>query len=341
MPGLGDIWFLLIGILLLGYAILDGFDLGVGALHLYVARSDQERRTVLRSIGPVWDGNEVWLLVAGGALFAAFPLVYATAFSSLYLALILLLCALIFRAVSLEFRDQLESAGWRRAWDRAFSAGSALPALLFGVAVGNVVQGLPIDEAGAYTGGLIGLLTPFPLAVGLLSVALFVTHGASWLVLKTDGIVAERARRAAAVGWGALVMLWVVVTAGARLAAPDRWVAFDEPLPWLAPGAVVVALALFPILLRRGSELATFLVSALGITGMLATMGIGLYPNLLPATENPDRSLTIEKAASSDLTLTVMLVITAIGMPLVLLYTAAIYRHFRGKVRLDETGYGH
>jgi cytochrome bd ubiquinol oxidase subunit II len=341
MPNLGDIWFLLIGVLLLGYAILDGFDLGVGVIHLVVARTDAERRTVLRSIGPVWDGNEVWLLTAGGALFAAFPLVYATVFSGFYLAFMLLLAALIFRAVSLEFRDQLEGAAWRRAWDVAFTAGSTLPALLLGVAVGNIVQGLPIDANGQYAGGLIGLLTPFPLVVGLMSVALFVTHGAAWLVLKTEGAVAARARRIALAGWAALAVLWIVATVVGRMSAPDRWAAFDGPLPFLAPLAVIAGLAAFPLLLRARRELAAFGASALGITGLLATMGIGLYPNLVPATTDPGRSLTIERAASSELTLTVMLVIALVGMPLVLLYTAAIYWHFRGKVKLDESGYGH
>ncbi len=202
MPTLGDIWFLLVGVLLLGYAVLDGFDLGAGVLNPFVAKTDDERRTVLRSIGPVWDGNEVWLLTAGGALFAAFPLVYATVFSGFYLALMLLLAALIFRAVALEFRDQLEGAGWRRAWDVAFFLGSAVPALLLGVAIGNIIRGLPLNAAGEYTGGLIGLLTPFPLIIGLLVVALVTTHGAAWLLVKTQGALAERTRRAALAGLG-------------------------------------------------------------------------------------------------------------------------------------------
>jgi cytochrome bd ubiquinol oxidase subunit II len=341
MPALGDIWFLLVGVLLLGYAVLDGFDLGVGILHPFVARTNEERRVVMRSIGPVWDGNEVWLLTAGGALFAAFPLVYATVFSGFYLALVLLLVALIFRAVALEFRDQVDGGGWRRAWDVAFFAGSAVPALLLGVAVGNIVRGLPLDETGAYTGGLVGLLTPFPLIVGLLVVALATTHGAAWLTLKTGGALAGRARRAALAGWAALAVLWVVATVAGFALAPDRWDAFGNPLAWSAPAVVVVALATFPLLVRAGRELAALLASALGIAGMIATMGVGLYPNLVPALDTPERSLTIERAASSDLTLTVMLVIALLGVPLVLLYTAFIYSRFRGKIELDAGGYGH
>ncbi len=341
MPTLGEIWFLLIGVLLLGYAVLDGFDLGAGTLHLWVARTDDERRAVQRSIGPVWDGNEVWLLTAGGALFAAFPLVYATVFSGFYLALVLLLAALIFRAVALEFRDQVDSAVWRRAWDIAFFLGSVLPALLLGVAVGNVVRGLPLDGTGAYTGGLVGLLTPFPLIVGLLVVALVVVHGATWLMLKTEDAVAERSRRAALAGWVALVALWIAATVAARLDAPDRWSAFESnPLAWVAPLVVVAGLAAYPLLVRAGRSLAAFAASAVTIAGLIATLGVGLYPNLVPALGTPERSLTIERAASSDLSLTVMLVFALVGVPIVLAYTAFVYWHFRGKVE-GGAAYGH
>lgn len=341
MPALGDIWFVLVGILLLGYAVLDGFDLGAGVLHLFVARTDDERRMVLRSIGPVWDGNQVWLLTAGGALFAAFPIVYATVFSGFYLALVLLLAALIFRAVALEFRDQVDRPGWRRAWDLAFFAASAVPALLLGVAVGNILRGLPIDASGNYPDGLLGLLTPFPLIVGLLAVAMVVTHGGAWLTLKTTGALAERARRASLVGWAAMTVLWVVASVAGRALAAGRWEAFANPLAWLAPAVVVAGLVAFPLLVRARRELAAFGASALGIAGMIGTMGVALYPNLVPALDMPERSLTVEGAASSDLTLTVMLLIVAVGLPLVLAYTAFVYHRFRGKVRLDEPGYGH
>jgi cytochrome d ubiquinol oxidase subunit II len=341
MPALGDIWFVLVGVLLLGYALLDGFDLGAGILHPFVAQTDDERRAVMRSVGPVWDGNEVWLLTAGGALFAAFPIVYATVFSGFYLALILLLVALIFRAVALEFRDQVSSPGWRRAWDVAFFLGSLLPALLLGVAVGNVIRGLPIEADGVYRGGLIGLLTPLPLLVGLLVVAFAVTHGAAWLVLKTEGAVAARARLAALGGWMALAILWIAATLAAWALAPDRWDAFGDPVAWLAPGAAVLGIVAFPLLVRTGRKVLAFAATGLAMAGMIATLGIGLYPNLVPALDVPERSLTIANSASSDLSLSVMLGIALVGVPIVIAYTAFIYWRFRGVVRLDDEGYGH
>ena len=341
MPALGDIWFVLVGVLLLGYALLDGFDLGAGILHPFVARTDAERRTVMHSVGPVWDGNEVWLLTAGGALFAAFPIVYATVFSGFYLALILLLAALIFRAVALEFRDQVASPGWRRAWDAAFFLGSLLPPLLLGVAVGNIIRGIPLDADGGYRGGLIGLLTPFPLIVGLLVVAYAAVHGSSWLILRTEGAVAERARQAGAVAWAAEALLWVVATVVAWAFLPDRWAAFDTPVAWIAPLVAAIGLIAFPLLLRARRELLSFGASGLAMAGMIGTLGIGLFPNLVPALDTPERSLTIANAASSELSLSVMLGIAVVGVPIVLAYTAFVYWRIRGKVRLDDGGYGH
>jgi cytochrome d ubiquinol oxidase subunit II len=339
MPDLASIWFLLVGVLLVGYAVLDGFDLGAGSLHLLVAHDDEERRTVMRAIGPVWDGNEVWLLTAGGALFAAFPAVYATVFSGFYLALILLLVALIFRAVSLEFRSKLETGGWRRAWDVAFSVASFLPTLLFGVAIGNVLRGVPLDAAGDYRGGLVGLLNPFALTVGLLASSMFVMQGATWLSLKTEGLVHARSRRAALLAWAAFVVLWLVVTLYSRADAGHLWTNYDNPVAWIAPVAFVLVAAAFPVALRAGRDGLAFGLSSLSIAALIGTMGIGLYPNLLPVTGDAARSLTTHNAASSDLSLTVMLIIALIGMPLVIGYTAFIYWRFRGKVDLREHGY--
>ncbi len=252
MPSLGEIWFVLLGVLLLGYAVLDGFDLGVGMLAPFVARTPEERGLVLRTIGPVWDGNEVWLLTAGGALFAAFPIVYATVFSGLYLALVLLLAALIGRAVALEFREQLHDPRWRRTWDVVFFVGSALPPLLLGVAVGNIIRGLPLDAAGAYTGGLLGLLTAFPLLVGLLVVAFCLTHGAAWLVLKTEGGLQARSRTAASIGIAVEAGLWILTTLAALSLAADHVAAFGAPPTWLGPILAVGGLVVTSWAVRRG-----------------------------------------------------------------------------------------
>jgi cytochrome bd ubiquinol oxidase subunit II len=339
MPDLPTIWFLLIGVLIGGYAVLDGFDLGAGILHLWVARGDDERRTVIAAIGPVWDGNEVWLLTAGGALFAAFPVVYATVFSGFYLAIMLLLVALIFRAVAIEFRDQEASTHWRTAWDVAFAAGSLVAALLLGVAIGNIVAGLPLDADGQYRGGLLGLLGPFPLAVGLLTVALFAWHGAGWLLLKAGGDIQARARRARSVGVGAVLVLWLGATALALVDARGAWGPFGQPLAWLAPAAFLVALVLDWRLSRDGRDAAAMVASGAAVLALLAIVGITLYPDLVPST-GVGASITVAGAASSDLTLTVMLIIALLGMPLVLLYTGYVYSRFAGKAHV-QGGYGH
>jgi cytochrome bd ubiquinol oxidase subunit II len=331
-------WFLLVGVLLAGYAILDGFDLGVGMLHLFVAKSDSERRQVINSVGPVWDGNEVWLLTGGGALFAAFPKVYATVFSGLYLALTLVLAALILRAVSLEFRSKLASPRWRSAWDTIFAVSSFLPSLLFGVAVGNILRGLPLDPEQEFAGTFLGLLNPFALVVGAFSVSMFLTLGAAWLDLKTEGPVRERARAWARVAWLCFVVLWLVATLSSRLAIPRLWQAYAHPLAWVAPALFVIAAVEFRVLVggrRPGLAFACFSVA---IAMLLATMGQGLYPDLVPA-RGIGESLTVMNASSTPLTLGVMLAIALIGMPFVIGYTIFIYRRFKGPVKLDEHSY--
>jgi cytochrome d ubiquinol oxidase subunit II len=332
-------WFLLVGVLLVGYAILDGFDLGVGMLHLFVARTDHERRIVVNSVGPVWDGNEVWLLTGGGALFAAFPNVYATVFSGFYLALMLVLTALIFRAVSLEFRSKVESPRWRASWDLAFALGSALPALLFGVAIGNVLRGLPLDAAGDYEGTFLALLNPFSLLVGLLSSAMFLMQGAAWLLLKTEGAIARRTSRIAFVAWAAFTVLWLAATLAARLAAPQVWSPYGQALPWLVPVVLVVAIGAFPVALRRGRRGLTFAASSVAIAALLGIVGQGLYPYVVPALQGTSRSLSIYNASSSPYTLKAMLAIALVGMPFVVGYTIFIYTRFRGPVVLDDHSY--
>ena len=338
MPELSTVWFVLLLFLFGGYALLDGFDLGAGTVHLYVARTDEERRHVLNAIGPVWDGNEVWLITGGGALFAAFPIVYATVFSGFYLAMALVLGALILRGISIEFRSKETAIWWRRAWDFGFFLGSALAALLFGVALGNLLNGLALDH-GVYRGGLVGLLNPFSLGVGVLTLALAVQQGSAWLVLKTEGDLAARARRAQIVAQIVVVAAWVGITA---LAWADNSRIFDNFKVNLAAwvGPILTANAVFfglrATLLRQAFR--AFLCSSLTIATMAVTAATALYPNLVPAVDRA-QSLTVYNAHSSDLALQVMLVVALVGMPIVLAYTAFIYWKFKGKVRLERASY--
>jgi cytochrome d ubiquinol oxidase subunit II len=339
MPSLQTVWFLLIGLLLVGYAVLDGFDLGAGVVHLFVARNDAERRGVLNAIGPVWDGNEVWLITGGGALFAAFPLVYATVLSGFYLAVMLLLGALILRAVSIEFRSKETNRLWRLAWDAGFAVGSALAAFLFGVALGNIVRGLPLDAGGVYRGGLAGLLNPFSIVMGVLTLGLAAQQGSSWLVLKTEGALRNRARRSGVASTLVVIAAWFAAT---DIAWFDSNRVFDNfarnPLAWIGPVSAAMALAGMLYAYSRRQEFLAFVLSSVAILGLAATAGATLYPNLVPAVD-ASRSLTVNNAHSSDTTLTVMLVIALVGMPIVLAYTAFIYWKFKGKVQLDEAGY--
>jgi cytochrome d ubiquinol oxidase subunit II len=319
--------------------VLDGFDLGAGAVHLVVARTDKERRHVLNSIGPVWDGNEVWLITGGGALFAAFPLVYATVFSGFYLAMVLVLGALILRAVALEYRSKEANAWWRRAWDLVFSASSALAALLFGVALGNLIGGLALDEQGIYRDGLAGLLNPFGLLTGALALAVAVMQGTAWLALKTDGPVADRSRRIQILAMGSVAVLWVVLAAMALSESSTAAANYRATLAaWIGPliGVNALIFGLRSALLRQAWR--SFLACSTAVAGLALAAAAALYPNLVPATV-AGRSLTVDNAHSSELTLSVMLVVALIGMPLVLAYTAFVYWKFRGKVKLEEGSY--
>jgi cytochrome d ubiquinol oxidase subunit II len=335
---LSTVWFLLIGFLFTGYAILDGFDLGVGALHMIVARTDSERRQVLNSIGPVWDGNEVWLITGGGALFAAFPLAYATVFSGFYLAMVLLLGALILRATSIEFRSMETNRFWRLGWDVGFSVGSAAAVVLFGVALGNVLRGIPIDADGGYRGGLVGLLNPFALSIGMMTLGLALLQGSAWLVMKTEGAVQARARRTGVAGLVLVVLAWIGATGLAVGDAKRVFDNFGNVLTWVVPFLTANALLLLVLAWRARQDGRAFIFSSLAIVGMAATAGIALYPDLVPAVDVV-RSVTIDNAHSSDTALTIMLMVALIGMPIVIGYTSFIYWKFKGKVKLDEASY--
>jgi cytochrome d ubiquinol oxidase subunit II len=336
---LPTVWFVLVGVLFSGYALLDGFDLGVGALHLFT-RKDEHRRILLNAIGPVWDGNEVWLVTGGGALFAAFPNVYATVFSGLYLAFILLLVALIFRAVAIEFRSKQPMRWWRQMWDVGFAGGSVLSSFLIGVAMGNIAWGVPIDARGEFAGTFLGLLHPYALLLGVTTVALFAMHGALYVVMKTEGELHDLVR-----GWVnhtiiGFIICYAVTTMATLIYVPHMAARVREH-PWLFSVAVLnmLAVANIPREISQGRDFRAFLSSCAAMLALMTLFGLEMYPNLVRSNPNPEHSLTIYNAASSPKTLGVMLTIALIGIPVVLAYTVSIYWIFRGKVRLDRMSY--
>ena len=337
---LNDIWFVLFVVIIGGYLILDGFDMGVGILHVPFARTDRERRVLLNSIGPVWDGNEVWLILGGGVLFAAFPLVYASLFSGFYLAMMAVLLVLILRTVAIEFRSKRASGRWRTGWDVVFAVSSAALALLLGVAFGNVLVGVPLGADGNIRMSFFELLGPIPLLVGVTTVAMFAMHGSLYLSMKTDEALQSRIMawmpRLMAVFFvlNTLLIAAIVVLHPAIL---DRYV--EQPWLVIFPAVALAAILLAWALLRAGRRFWAFIASSAMILFLLVSGAAGIFPNLIPSTTGEANSLTIYNAASADNTLTVMLIIALIGMPFVLLYTAGVYYFFRGKTAVEPTGY--
>lgn len=336
---LPTVWFILIGVLFTGYALLDGFDLGVGALHLFT-RTDEERRIMLNAIGPVWDGNEVWLVTGGGALFAAFPNVYATVFSGFYLAFVLLLVALIFRAVAIEFRSKQPMRWWRQMWDVGFCAGSVLSSLLIGVAMGNIAWGVPLDARGEFAGDFGSLLQPYPLLLGVTTLALFMMHGAIYALIKTAGPLHDKLR-----GWiNHCIIFFIIcyaITTMATLLYVPHMAARIRANPWLFSIALLnmLAIANIPREIHRGRDWQAFLSSCVAMAALMGLFGLEMYPNLVLSNPAAENSLSIYNAASSPKTLGIMLVIALLGLPIVLAYTVSIYWIFRGKVKLDRMSY--
>jgi cytochrome d ubiquinol oxidase subunit II len=326
---LADVWFTLIAVLWTGYFLLEGFDFGVGVLLPVLGRDEARRRVLINTIGPVWDGNEVWLLVAGGATFAAFPEWYASLFSGFYLALLIILVALILRGVAFEYRGKVDSAAWRRRWDLAIILGSGVPALLWGVAFGNIVRGVPLDAGHLYTGSLLDLLNPYALLGGLTTLALFTTHGAVFLALKTDGPVRADARRIAA-----RVGLVTVAVAGAFLLW-TQW-AYGSGLTWAT--AALAALALVGALVAngRGREGWAFLATAVTIVLATVTLFANLYPYVLPSTVDPSFGLTVDNASSTPYTLRIMTWVAVAFTPIVLLYQGWTYWVFRRRLKVTD-----
>ncbi len=363
------IWWGLLGVLLIGFAATDGFDMGVGALLPFVARTDDERRVVINTVGPVWEGNQVWFILGGGAIFAAWPPLYAVSFSGFYLAMFAVLAALILRPVGFKYRSKREGHAWRNGWDWALFVGGAVPALIFGVAVGNVLQGVPFQITedlmplypGAFYAKFLGLLNPFALLAGVVSLTMLLLHGAGWLTLKTEGAVQ---RRAIAIGSVAgLVAIAAYALAGVWLAygipgyaltsevaanGPSNpllstvahqgsWLAAYALRPWIAVAPVLglAGMALAIVALRKASG-AALIFSGLAIFGVIASVGLTMFPFILPSSIQPDASLTVWDASSSHQTLFVMLVVSVIFVPIILAYTAWVYKVLWGKVTTAE-----
>ncbi|PIE10841.1 MAG: cytochrome d ubiquinol oxidase subunit II [Rhodobacterales bacterium] len=360
------IWWALLGVLLIGFALTDGFDMGVGALLPFVAKTDVERRIAINTVGPVWEGNQVWFILGGGAIFAAWPPLYAVSFSGFYLAMFVVLAAFIVRPVAFKYRSKRDNPTWRNSWDWALFIGGAVPALLFGVAVGNVLLGVPFtlteDLLSVYEGNtltkFIGLLRPFALLSGVVSLSMLLMHGAAWLNLKAEDPVAGRARAigtvagvVALVGY-ALAGLWLAfgidgfalvnepVANGpsnplySEVTRSQSWLAAYAARPWIiiAPVMGFAGTALAVLSMRASKEVSTLLWSKMGITGIISSVGLTMFPFILPSTVNPDASLTVWDASSSHQTLFVMLVVTVIFMPLILAYTSWVYKVLWGKV---------
>jgi cytochrome d ubiquinol oxidase subunit II len=357
------IWWLLVGALLIGFAVMDGFDLGVGALLPFVAKTDDERRVLINSIGPTWEGNQVWFITGGGALFAAWPLVYSAAFSGFYWALLLVLFALFFRPVGFEYRSKVADARWRSAWDWGLFVGGAVPALVFGVAFGNLLQGVPFTFDDMlrpyYSGNFFGLLNPFALLTGVVSLSMLVMHGAIYLQMRTEGELAARARRAARIVGIVFVAAFVLAGIWQAYGIPGyRIVSMPDPggvvVPlaktvekisgawmatyaahawmWLAP-VLAVGGGLLALLLSAGGRAgAAFVFSGAALAGTILTAGFAMFPFVMPSSTFPNASLTVYDAVSSHRTLNLMFVAVVLFLPVVLLYTSWVYRVLRGKV---------
>jgi len=331
---LTTVWFLLIAVLWIGYFFLEGFDFGVGMLLPILGRDDTERRVLINTIGPVWDGNEVWLLVAGGATFAAFPEWYATLFSGFYLPLLLILVALIVRGVAFEYRGKRSSARWKRNWDRCIIAGSFLPALLWGVAFGNIVRGVPIDAEAEYTGTFFTLLNPYALLGGLATLTLFLLHGTVFVALKTHGEIRERARALAVrvgvgtIAVGAAFLLWTQLRLG-------------KPVTWASVLGAAVALVAALLLIRAGREGWAFLATGTAIVLAVVTLFTVLFPNVMPSSTADAYSLTTTNASSTPYTLEIMTWVAAVFTPLVLLYQSWSYWVFRKRIGTSDIPAAH
>ncbi len=331
---LNTLWFALIGVLFVGFFFLEGFDYGVGILLPFVGKDDTERRMVINTIGPVWDGNEVWMLTAGGAMFAAFPHWYATLFSGFYVALVLMLLALIIRAVSFEFRSKMDDPRWRKLWDTCIFFGSAIPALLWGVAMANLVRGVPIDADMNYVGGFFNLLNPYALIAGLASLTVFALHGANFLTLKLGGGLEDRARQAARTLWyPAALFLFLFVVGTYWMTDVHERVGLN---PGVVPMTAVIALLATRWTISNRRDGWSFVLTAVAVVFATVTIFIALFPRVMVSSLDPNWSLTIYNASSSPYTLKVMSIVAGLLVPVVLVYQAWTYWIFRQRITQDS-----
>lgn len=361
------IWWLLIGVLLIGFAITDGFDLGVASVLRLTGRTDIERRVIINTVGPFWEGNQVWLILGGGAIFAAWPMIYAVTFSGFYIAMLVVLLSLILRPVSFKFRSKLNNPLWRNTWDWLLVTSGVVPALIFGVAIGNVIQGVPFhfddDLRIFYTGTFWQLLNPFALLCGLISLSMIIMHGCCYLVIKTDDEIQKRAKKISRICSVLVVLLyaiasyWVIFfltgyevtsvidTLGpsnplykTAITAQGAWVKnFNNfNYAWLVPFFVIISCLYVFFFANRVKGLSLFAFSSLAIMMIIATFGVGMFPFILPSASNPSMSLLVWDASSSKLTLMMMSIVTVIFMPIILCYTAWVYRVLRGKVTVKQ-----
>ena len=331
---LQTIWFILVTVLFTGFFFLEGFDFGVGILHPFMSRDDRERRTVINTIGPFWDGNEVWLITAGGAMFAAFPEWYATLFSGFYIALLLMLVALILRGVAFEFRSKHDNPAWRAFWDWSIFTGSAIPALLWGVAFANFIRGVPIDQSMNYAGGFFNLLNPYALVCGLASLSIFTLHGAVFLTLKPTGSLQERAMSLAKKVWAPATLLSLAFMIYTFIET-DLYQRLGVN-PGIIPVFSVLALLSVIVLLQKNASGWAFAMTGISIAFSTITIFMGLFPRVLVSSLNPDWSLTIYNSSSSDYTLGIMTIVAAVFVPLVLVYQGWSYWVFRQRVSTDS-----
>lgn len=344
---MGTIWFCLIAVMIAGYVVLDGFDIGVGVLHLWLAHNDEERRVLLQSIGPVWDGNEVWLIAAGGTLYFAFPALYAASFSGFYLPLMMVLWLLILRGVSIEFRGHVGGHLWSAFWDAVFTLASTLLAIFFGAALGNVARGVPLNAAGNFfeplwtnfqPTGQTGILDWYTILVGVVALAVLTLHGAVWLAWRTANELNDRAHAAASLLWWAVAALTVVITFTSFRLMPIGMISFRvHPFGFVFPLLAIAGLLGLKLFLYRRQEAAAFAASCAYIIGMLTSVTFTLYPNVLPATTGIANNLTVANAKAADYGLKIGLIWWAIGMSLAVSYTIFSYRNFAGKIHPGQT----